>query len=341
MTRLPAEWEPHEATWLAWPHEKEDWPGKLESVRWVYVDFVRQLSRCEPVRLLVDSEKAGAQAREMLRLGDVDLTCVELLICPTNRSWLRDSGPTFTTERAICWKFTAWGRYANWRKDRRVARFVAEAAGTPAVEPVRGRQRVILEGGAIDGNGRGTLLTTSECLVDGETARHPERTRAGWEAVFAEYLGVRHTIWLGQGIAGDDTGGHVDDLARFVGPERVVTAVETRRKDENYRPLRKNLSLLKRQTTERGRPLEVIELPMPRALYFDGCRLPASYANFYIANGAVFVPTFNDPNDRIALRVVEAAFPRHDIIPIHSVDMVWGFGTLHCATQQQPKTGLD
>ena len=339
--RMPAEWEPHEATWLAWPHNHRDWPGKFAAIGWVYVEMVRMLHRREKVRILVEDDGREERARRQLDRAGVDLSRVEFFRFATDRSWLRDSGPTFVSAAnrlaAVCWRFNAWGRYENWKRDRRVNRMIADAAGAAVRDPRCGGQTVVLEGGAIDVNGEGTLLTTEACLLGGERPRNPGMTPADYERIFAECLGIRRVLWLGKGIAGDDTGGHVDDLARFVDPRTIAAAVETNRNDANFRALRDNLERLKTMTDQDGRRLEIVELPMPRRLPFDGCRLPASYANFYIANGLVLAPTFNDPHDRVALAVLEALFPDREVCGVHAVDFVWGFGTLHCAAQQQPR----
>jgi agmatine deiminase len=338
--RLPAEWEPHEATWLAWPHNPRDWPGKFAALHWVYTEIVRHLSRHEPVHILVEDERWEQRVSAMLAKVGIDESRVSFLHCPTDRSWLRDSGPIFVRQGqvlvATCWRFNAWAKYANWRKDQHVAMCIARAAQVESRQPQWAKGHVVLEGGAIDTNGQGCLLTTEECLLGDVQQRNPGMTREHWEQLFAEYLGVRKVLWLGQGIVGDDTHGHVDDLARFVGPRRVVVVVESAPSDENYAPLQANLACLRAMTDQDGRPLEVIELPMPRPVRFNGLRLPASYANFYIANGLVLVPTFNDPHDRIALSTLAELFPDREVIGIHSVDYVWGFGTLHCSTQQQP-----
>ena len=339
--RMPAEWEAHEATWLAWPHNNRDWPGKFGAVGWVYVEIVRLLHRHERVCIVVEDAKREARARRQLDKAGVDSARVEFFRFATDRSWVRDSGPTFVVAgeaaSTICWRFNAWARYGNWKRDRRLNRKISAAVGASVREPKFGGKTVVLEGGAIDVNGLGTLLTTEECLLAGERARNPGMARRDYEQLFAKQLGVRHVLWLGRGIAGDDTGGHVDDLARFVGPRTVVAAVETDCGDINHGALQENLRRLREMTDQNGRALEVVELPMPRPLYFDSCRLPASYANFYIANGLVLVPTFNDPNDRIALATIGALFPDREVCGIHAVDFVWGFGTIHCAAQQQPR----
>jgi agmatine deiminase len=340
--RMPAEWEPHAATWLAWPRNPRDWPGKFAAIPWVYGDIVRHLHRRERVRLVVEDAPHERRARRVLEKIGVDFAQLDFFRFPTDRSWLRDSGPLFVTNQkevaATCWRFNAWAKYGNWRKDVKIPCRIARAAKVRIWEPRLNGRPIVLEGGSIDVNGQGTMLTTEECLLSDEQQRNPGLTREQLEQLFAGYLGVRKVLWLGKGIAGDDTHGHVDDLARFAGPRTVVTVVESDRNDENYTPLQENLRRLKSMTGQDGRPLEIVELPMPRPLYFQNQRLPASYANFYIANGLVLVPTFHDPNDRLALNTLAKVFPDREIIGIHSVDYVWGFGTLHCSTQQEPQS---
>ncbi len=345
---MPAEWEPHAATWLAWPHEPRDWPGKLAPIPWVYGEVVRHLVTGERVRVLVDDASVEARARRILERVGADLSKVDFFRVPTDRSWTRDSCPLFVKNRdgevAITnWRFNGWAKYPNHRRDDaindRLARRLDLPQWTPTVEIDGAPWRVVLEGGAIDVNGAGTLLATEECLLDEVQARNPGLPQEQLESVLAEHLGVRKVLWLGRGITGDDTHGHVDDLARFVDPETVVIAEETDSADANYVPLRENRARLERMTTADGRPLRVRTLPMPRPLTLDGVRLPASYANFYIANAAVLVPTFNDPADRRALATLAELFPNRTVVGIHAVDLVWGLGTLHCMTQQEPAAG--
>ena len=341
---MPAEWEPHEATWIVYPRNARDWPGKLSAVCWVYAEIVRLLHRRETVCLVVQDDKAGEAARRLLRRAGVDDGRLRFMAQPTDRAWARDSGPTFVTDgerpAAVCWRFNAWARYADWKRDAALGRAVAERAEALPLTPRAQGKTVVMEGGAIDVNGRGTLLAAEECLLaGGRQARNPGLDRDGIERVFARFLGARKVLWLDKGIAGDDTRGHIDDAARFVGPATVAAAVETNPADENYAPLKENLRRLRSMTDQDGRPLEIVELPMPRPLYFDGVRLPASYANFYVANGIVLAPTFNDPNDRAALRILAECFPGREVCGVHCVDMVWGFGAVHCAAQQQPRIG--
>jgi agmatine deiminase len=338
---MPAEWEPHAATWLAWPRRASDWPGKLDLIPWVYAEIVRALTRHERVHLIVPDEPAQRAARALLERVHADTTNVTFWQFATDRSWVRDSGPIFVrgadgARVALDWRFNAWAKYPDWHRDDGVPAFVAQRLGVPRVEPVHNGHRVVLEGGSIDVNGTGLLLTTEECLLSPTQERNPPLGRADYEAVFAEYLGARKVLWLGRGIAGDDTHGHVDDLARFVGPRTVVVATAADPADENYAVLCENRERLEGMTDPDGHKLEVVPLPVPRALVYDGVRLPASYANFYIANGAVLVPTFNDPADRTALGTLAELFPDRTVVGIHCVDLVWGLGTLHCMTQQEP-----
>ncbi len=343
---MPAEWEPHAATWIAWPHERRDWPGKFATIPWVYGEIVRHLHTGEMVHILVNDRSAEARALRVLSLVGVDPGRVRFFRIPTDRVWTRDYGPMFvvadTGELGINnWRFTGWAKYDNWRRDDKVPSQAAKELGVRALKaPTRdgnpNSPAVVLEGGSIDVNGEGCLLTTEECLLSDVQERNPGMTRDDYEAVFERALGVRKTLWLGRGIAGDDTHGHVDDLARFVGPDTVVTVVEKDPRDANYQALQENLERLRGMTDADGRQLEIVELPMPAPLVFRGQRLPASYANFYIANEKVLVPTFNDPKDRVALGILAEVFAQRTVVGVHAVDLVWGFGTLHCMTQQQP-----
>jgi agmatine deiminase len=339
--RVPAEWEPHEATWLAWPHEKTDWPGKFAPIRWAYGQIIRRLARVERVRILVNDRDAEQAARRVLKRCGANLAAVDLLRIRTNRSWTRDFGPIFVKngkgEKAILnWRFNGWAKYNNWKDDDGVTGKLAPKLKLPVWEPAHNGRRVVLEGGSIDVNGRGTLLTTEECLLGPVQARNPGLGRQELDQTFRDYLGVNHVLWLRNGIAGDDTHGHVDELARFVNPTTVVTVVERDKSDTNYQPLLENLALLREMKDQDGRPLRVETLPMPEPMFFAGQRLPASYANFYIANQLVLVPTFNDPNDRLALNALAVLFPDREVVGIACVDLVLGLGTLHCMTQQQP-----
>jgi agmatine deiminase len=341
---MPAEWETHQATWIGWPHNPTDWPGKLEPIQWVYGEIVRKISVGEIVRILANSVTHEKQVRSILKLAGVAMNRVQFFRFSTNRGWTRDFGPIFLRrtkprkELAIArFRFNAWARYPDWQKDDAIPQQVARKLKIEILPALLGKREIVLEGGSIDVNGRGTVLTTEECLLDQKhQVRNPGLSRADAETALRENLGVQNVVWLGQGIAGDDTHGHVDDLCRFVNPRTVVLIREKNHHDANYKPLEENWERIRTARLENGEKIQAIELPMPAPLYFDGVRLPASYANFYITNAAVLVPTFNDPNDRVALGLLGELFPGRDVVGIHAVDLVWGFGTLHCLTQQQP-----
>jgi agmatine deiminase len=338
---MPAEWAPHRATWIGWPHHRPDWPGKFEPIPWAYAEIVRVLSRHERVCILVQNAAAEHRAKGVLRKAAVDLKRVDFFRIPTDRVWTRDSGAIFVKHKdggkiATHWKFNGWAKYPNHKRDDLVAARIAKAANIPEYRVVHGGRDIVMEGGAIDVDGRGTLMATEECLLSPVQARNPGLGRDGIERVFRDVLGITHMIWLGRGIAGDDTHGHIDDVARFVEPGHIVLCEEKNPKDENYVILNENRERLESARDASGRKLNVIPLPMPAPIMFDGMRVPASYANFYIANSVVIVPTFNDPNDRLALGLLAELLPRHVVVGIHCVDFVWGLGTLHCATQQEP-----
>jgi agmatine deiminase len=352
--RMPAEWEPHAATWLAWPHHRHDWPGKFEPIAWVYAEIIRNLARHERVELMVKNAAVEKQAKKILDRANALTKNIRFHRWPTDRVWTRDSGCTFVTSSlgtaapgrsvnagaaslaAIKWRFNAWAKYPNWKLDEKVGSRMAKAARARETRPLFGKRRVVLEGGSIDCNGLGTLLTTEECLLSNEQQRNKGMGREDYEKIFRDYLGIRTVIWLGRGIVGDDTHGHVDDLSRFVSPDTVVTMVERKPRDPNHEPLADNLRRLRAATDQDGNLLQVIELPMPGPAVFEGRRLPASYANFYIANGLVLVPVFNDSNDRVALNILSDLFPDREVVGIYSGDLIWGFGAMHCMTQQQP-----
>ncbi|HZS48298.1 MAG TPA: agmatine deiminase family protein [Blastocatellia bacterium] len=341
---MPAEWEKHEATWIGWPHNRTDWPGKIAPIYWVYGEIVRKIAVGEIVRIIVESATHEAQAKRILFRVGADLSQIEFFRIPSNRGWTRDFGPFFVkkdakqSEVAITkFRFNAWAKYPDWNLDNEIARKAAKALGLHIFRAEANGRDVVLEGGSIDINGRGTLMTTEECLLDKETqARNPYLSQSQFEEALRQYLGVTNILWLGKGIAGDDTHGHIDDICRFVNANTVVLCQESDKNDYNYAPLMENRERLQSMRLEDRGKIEVIELPMPAPLYHNGQRLPASYANFYICNAAVLVPTFNDPNDRIALGVLAEIFKDRLVVGIHAVDLVWGLGTLHCLTQQQP-----
>ncbi len=339
--RLPAEWEPHEATWIGWPHELTDWPGKFAPIPWVYAEIVRHLTRVERVHTFVENAAAESKARAVLKKSGADLAAVDFFRVPTNRGWTRDFGPIFVRNAAgrvamTHWAFNAWAKYDDFQKDAAAVPRMNRNLQFPIWQPEHAGRRVVLEGGSIDVNGRGTLLTTEECLLSPVQARNPGVSREEMETIFRDFLGATNVLWLRNGIAGDDTHGHVDDLARFVDPGTVVTVLEQNPAEQNFAPLQENLLLLKTMKDQDGRALQIETLPMPEPVFFAGQRLPASYANFYIANRIVLVPTFNDANDRIALDTLARLFPDRQVVGIACRDLVLGLGTLHCLTQQQP-----
>jgi agmatine deiminase len=354
--RMPAEWEPHAATWLSWPHYRGDWPGKFEPIPWVYAEIIRNLAKHERVELIVNNATAARQARRVLERGDALSPNIRFHRWATNRIWMRDSGCIFLSSQpgfvrtdgqgrksqdadrglAVKFRFNAWAKYSNWRHDEKIGSLMAKAAHAGEVQPLSGGKRIVLEGGSIDVNGAGTILTTEECVLSKVQERNPHMARVHYEKAFADYFGASNTIWLGRGIVGDDTHGHVDDLSRFVSKDTVVTMVEPNSKDANHAPLQANLRRLQAARDQNGKQLTVVELPMPQPVIFEGRRLPASYANFYIANGVVLAPVFNRPNDRIALNTLALLFPNREIVPIYSGDFIWGLGAMHCMTQQQP-----
>ncbi len=342
---MPAEWRKHEATWFAWPHNIHDWPGKIEPVEWAYGEMIRKITRGETVRLLVNSARQGNRAGRILDKVGVNMARVEILNVPTNRSWMRDSGPIFVKRRTrgkseiavVHFHFNAWALHPDWEKDYAIPARAARRLKARLFHARSDGRDFILEGGSIDVNGRGTLITTEQCLLDTEVqARNPGLTRAQIEAALKDSLGATNVLWLGKGIEGDDTNGHVDDVCRFVDPTTVVLAQEDNRRDVNYRALAENRERLQGMRLEDGTKLKVVPLPMPGPLTFGGRRLPASYANFYICNAAVLVPTFNDPNDRIALGILSELFTDRPVVGIHAVDLVLGNGSVHCLSQQQP-----
>jgi len=340
---MPAEWEPHEATWIGWPCNRADWPGKIVPIPWVYGEIVRKIVPGEIVRIIVN-ERTERHARRLLGRVGADLSQVEFFPFPCDRGWTRDSGPLFVRrddhpkEVAVArFRFNAWAKYGDWKKDARIPLLAARKLGLRLLPARAGGRDFVLEGGSVEVNGVGTCLTTEECLLDQEVqVRNPGLGRGEIEQALRENLGVENILWLGKGIAGDDTHGHIDDVCRFVNRRTVVLCREENPRDANYRPLQENRERLEGMKLEDGSRLEAVPLPMPAPPYLDSQRLPASYANFYIANAAVLMPTFNDPMDRVALGILSELFPDRPVVGIHAVDLVWGLGTIHCLTQQQP-----
>jgi len=339
--RLPAEWEYHEATWIGWPANKQDWPGKFQPIQWVYGEIVRYISRAEKVRIIVQSKEHQKKAEIVLNAVDADFSNIEFFKLSTDRNWLRDAAPQFVKNKKnktvlVKFGFNAWAKYGNYKLDDKIPAMISDKLGLKLIKALYKSRNVVLEGGSIDYNGFGTIITTEECLMDSVTqVRNSGFTKKDYEKVFEEYLGVTNVIWLNKGIAGDDTHGHVDDITRFVNKNTVVTVIETHPNDSNYIPLMENKEILESAKLEDGSGLEIVELPMPLPVFFKGERLPASYANFYISNYAVLVPTFNDPNDKTALGILSELFHDRPVIGIHAVDLIWGLGTLHCLTHEQ------
>jgi agmatine deiminase len=346
---MPAEWEPHAATWLAWPHYRADWPGRMGGVASAFGEMMRRIVPGERVRLIVGSARQERTARAIFKRIGVDPARIDWFAWPTDRAWLRDSGPIFVqatqpgpdaaAPRAIArFHFNGWARFRKCRLDNKIPERVAEALGVPLLPVGQGRRReVILEGGAIDGNGQGTLLTTEECLLDETTQpRNPGLGRKGIERMLRAVLGARNVIWLARGISGDETHGHVDDFCRFVGPRTIVLCRQDRSDDPDHRALEENRERLEDARLEDGSKPQIVRLPMPQPLVIAGLRMAASYANFYIANAAVLVPTFNDPHDRLALGLLAELIPDRPVIGMHGNDLVLGGGTMHCLTQQEP-----
>jgi len=347
---MPAEWEPHAATWLGWPHNRSDWPGKFEVIPWIYGEMIRKISAGENVRLIVRHAKDEAHARGVLKHVGVDLRKIQFVLHPTNRGWTRDTGPIFVkrspkskvqspkSDTAIVhFHFNGWAKYDNWRKDTKVPETAAKLLRKKLFHAEHRGKPFVIEGGGIELNGQGTLLSTEECYLDPKIqVRNPGLGRPEIEATLKQYLGVTNIFWLAKGPKGDDTHGHIDDICRFVNKNTLVLVKENNVKDENYRPLAENWERITELRLEDGSKPAVVALPMPSPLFFDGVRLPASYANFYICNAAVMVPTFNDPHDRVALGILGELIKDRPVVGIHALDLVWGFGSLHCLTQQQP-----
>lgn len=339
--RFPAEWEKQQGIVLCFPHNGNDWPGKYEAVQWAFVEFIKKVATFETVFLVVADEKLKEKVSGMLEMGRVNLANISFIVHKTNRSWMRDSGPIIvqngSKREALNFNFNGWAKYKNYQLDKFVPAKIADFIDVPLTQVMYKGKPVIVEGGAIDVNGRGTLLTSEECLMHPTIqVRNAGFTKEDYEAVFKEYLGVTNVIWLGDGIEGDDTHGHIDDLCRFVNEDTIVTIVETDKNDSNYKPLQDNLKRLQNAKLEDGKSPTIVALPMPKRVDFDTLRLPASYANFLILNNCVLVPTFNDSNDRVALNILAECFPDREVIGISCIDFIWGFGTLHCLSQQIP-----
>ncbi|WP_370480115.1 agmatine deiminase family protein [Tamlana flava] len=339
---FPAEWEKQQGILLCFPHNGNDWPGKYGAIKWAFVEFIKKITAVESVFLVVADSALKNKVTTMLDLAEVNTKNVTFIIHKTNRSWMRDSGPIIVKNvkqrKAINFNFNGWAKYSNHRLDKGVPVKVAETLNIPVEQAMINGKPFVLEGGAIDVNGKGTLITSEECLLHPSIqVRNSGFTKTDYEDAFKTFLGVTNVIWLGNGIIGDDTHGHIDDLARFVNADTIITVIETNTKDPNYKPLQDNLKRLQNAVLENGKAPNIVTLPMPKPLWFDGITLPASYANFLILNKTVLVPTFNDANDRVALNTIADCFPKHEVIGISAIDFIWGFGSLHCLSQQIPE----
>ena len=334
---FPAEWEPHRATWLSWPHKEASWPGKIQQIYGVYAAFIREIAAGEKVCINVNDEVMRLQAEEHLMQAQVDLNQVEFFFHPTNDAWCRDHGPAFLIRSSpfqpkavVDWGYNAWGgKYPPYDLDDHIPTLIAQSCGLPCFYP-----GIIMEGGSVDFNGKGTVLTTKSCLLNPN--RNPHLNQDQIESYLSQYYGIDQVLWLEEGIEGDDTDGHIDDLTRFVNEDTVVTVVETHQKGLNYAPLQKNLKALKKMRLLNGRPLNIIEIPLPAPYFEEGQHFPCSYANFYICNAAVIVPLFEDPQDEIALELLTECFKDRKVIGLNSKDIIWGLGSFHCLSQQEP-----
>ncbi len=335
---FPAEFHPHRATWLSWPHKEASWPGKIETIFPIYASFVKLLAEGEIVNINVVDNQMKEKAASHLIAAGADMSKVFFFIHPTNDAWCRDHGPAFLINPAatpkkivVDWGYNAWGgKYPPFDLDDQIPTLVAKHYDLPVVYP-----GIVMEGGSVEFNGRGTLMTTTSCLLNPN--RNPGLSRSEVEKKLRDFYGVDHILWLGDGIVGDDTDGHIDDLTRFVNEDTVVTVVEHSKSDENYAPLQENLKLLNKLRLEDGGPINVVELPMPSAVVYEGQRLPASYANFYISNKYVVVPTYRDSKDEKALEILEKCFPGRHVVGLDSLDIIWGLGSFHCLSQQEPE----
>jgi len=334
---FPAEWHQHTATWLSWPHKGESWPGKIGLIYPKYCEFIKVLTEGELVRINVADEQMMAFAKQQLLAAGVDLNKVEFYEFPTNDAWCRDHGPAFlinsaTKEKAIVdWDYNAWGnKYPPYDLDDVIPTKIAERFGLPVFHP-----GIVMEGGSVDFNGKGTLITSTACLLNKN--RNPELNQEQIEGYLRNYYGVEQVLWVTEGIIGDDTDGHIDDTARFVNEDTVVAVVEENKNDENYAILQENLQTLKTMRLLNGKQLNIVELPMPEPVFYQEQRLPASYANFYIANAAVVMPTFRGANDQKALDILQQCFSDRKVVGIDSTDIIWGLGSFHCLSQQEPE----
>ena len=337
--RMPAEWEKQKSTWIAWPHNKKDWPNKFDFIPEIFAEIISHISKGQKVNILIENNVLKKRAILILKNFKVNFSNIRFSLCKTDRAWLRDSFPIFVKNKnkkiLLNWKFNSWAKYKNFKKDNSIINKVKKVLKLQSISPVFNRRKVVLEGGAIDVNGNGTLITTEECLLSKIQQRNSGFKKHDYEKIFFNYFGIRKIIWLKRGIVGDDTHGHIDDLARFVSENTIFLAYERNKKDVNYKILRNNFRILKK--LDDFKKLKIIKIPMPKAKYIEGTRVPASYLNFYIANKVILVPTFNDKKDKLVLKMFRKHFKSRKVVPIDCSILIWGFGAIHCMTQQEPK----
>ena len=337
--RMPAEWEEQKSTWIAWPHNKKDWPNKFDFIPEIFAEIISHISKGQKVNILIENNVLKKRAILILKNFKVNFSNIRFSLCKTDRAWLRDSFPIFVKNKnkkiLLNWKFNSWAKYKNFKKDNSIINKVKKVLKLQSISPVFNGRKVVLEGGAIDVNGKGTLITTEECLLSKIQQRNSGFKKHDYEKIFFNYFGIRKIIWLKRGIVGDDTHGHIDDLARFVSENTIFLAYERNKKDVNYKILRNNFRILKK--IDDFKKLKIIKIPMPEAKYIEGTRVPASYLNFYIANKVILVPTFNDKKDKLVLKMFRKHFKSRKVVPIDCSILIWGFGAIHCMTQQEPK----
>ena len=337
--RMPAEWEKQKSTWIAWPHNKKDWPNKFKQIPSVFAEIISHISKVQKVNIIVENTKSKKNVIKFLKDYKTKYKNLKFIVCKTNRVWLRDSFPFFIKDRKnkkvlLNWKFNAWAKYRDFKKDNKICNKIKKITNLKMLGPILKRREIVLEGGSIDVNGKGTLLTTKECLLSKIQERNPGLSKLEYEILFEKYLGIKKVLWLNKGIAGDDTHGHIDDIARFIDEKKIFIAYENNKKDVNYKNLKTNYKIISRMNKKMQ--LKIIKLPMPKPKFIEGTRVPASYLNFYIANKIVLVPVFKDRKDKMILKIFRKHFYKRKIIPIDCSNLIWGFGAVHCMTQQEP-----
>ena len=339
--RMPAEWETQKSTWIAWPHNKEDWPGKFNEIPRVFGKIISELSKFQLVNILIKDKSDQKKIIFFLKICGANIKNIRLIVCKTDRAWTRDFLPIFIKNEKkknilSKWEFNGWAKYKNFKNDNVAYSKIRRFRKISIIKPKYNNKKIILEGGSIDVNGKGLLLTTKQCLLSKVQQRNKGLKKGDYNQIFKKYFGAIKVIWLNKGILGDDTHGHIDDIARFIDKNKIFLAIENNKKDKNFINLKENLNIIKKFKKENKEKFQIIHIPMPSPKFIDGIRLPASYLNFYIANKVVLVPCFNDPKDKIVFKIFKKHFKNRKIIPIDSSILVWGFGTIHCLTQQEP-----